>query len=241
MMIVLVAGMSFAGYVAVRVVGGQRGLLLTGFLGGLVSSTAVTLTFSGRAKQEPKLATLCALAIAVASATMFARVLAVVAVVDRPLLAVLAWPMGTMAGAGFAVSIWMWWRETHRESKAEAVPVRNPFELKQAVKFGLIYAVVLFVAKAADQAFGARGVYASSLVGGIADVDAVTLSMTELHRQGLAAGTATTGITLAAVMNTVIKAGIATTLGGRALGLRIGVIFAIVLACGGAALYATSR
>jgi len=241
MMIVLVAGMSFAGYVAVRVVGGQRGLLLTGFLGGLVSSTAVTLTFSGRAKQEPKLATLCALAIAVASATMFARVLAVVAVVDRRLVPALAWPMGTMAVAGFAISLWMWWRETHRESKAEAVPVKNPFELKQAVKFGLIYAVVLFVAKAAEQAFGNRGVYASSLVGGIADVDAVALSMTELHRQGLASGTATAGITLAAVMNTVVKAGIATTLGGKALGLRIGVIFAIVLACGGAALLATSR
>jgi uncharacterized membrane protein (DUF4010 family) len=241
MMIVLVAGMSFAGYVAVRVVGGQRGLLLTGFLGGLVSSTAVTLTFSGRAKQEPQLATLCALAIAVASATMFARVLAVVALVDRSLLELLAWPMGAMAGAGFAVSIWMWWRETHRASRSEAVPLKNPFELKQAVKFGLVYAIVLFLAKAAEQAFGARGVYASSLVGGIADVDAVTLSLTELHRQGLDARTATTGITLAATMNTIVKGGIATVLGGRALGVRVGTIFLIVLAAGGAALYAVPR
>lgn len=241
LMVVLIAGMSFAGYVAMRAIGGQRGMLLTGFLGGLVSSTAVTLSFSGRARQEPKLAALCALAIVIASSTMFARVLAVVAVVDRSLLWALAWPMGAMAAAGFGVSMWLWWRETHRGPKTEAVPVKNPFELKQALKFGLLYAVVLLAAKAAEGAFGARGVYASSVVGGMADVDAITLSLTELHRGGLNARTATTGITLAAATNTIVKAGIAVVVGGRALALRIAAIFAFVLACGAAALVAAAR
>lgn len=241
LMIVLIAGISFAGYVAVRVVGGNRGLLLTGFLGGLVSSTAVTLTFSGRAKEQPGLAPICALAITMASSTMFARVVAVVALVDRPLLSTLAWSMGAMALTGFSISLVSWWREAHRASKTEAVPLKNPFRLDQAVKFGLLYAGVLFVAKAAEQAFGARGVYASSLVAGIADVDAVTLSMTALHRGGLATKTAATAITLAAVVNTLVKATIATVIGGRALGLRIARTFFVILAAGGVALYVAAR
>lgn len=238
LMILLVAAVSFAGYVAVRVVGGQRGLLLTGLLGGLVSSTAVTLTFSGRAKREPELVPMFALAIVVASATMFARVIAIVALADRSLVQVLAWPMGAMSASGFGISLWLWWRQSRRGPKSDSVPLRNPFELQQAIKFGLVYAVVLFVAKAAEQGFGARGVYASSIVGGIADVDAITLSLTELHRGGLAAKTAATGITLAATTNTVVKATIATVLGGRALGGRIGLIFLAVLSAGAVALFA---
>ncbi|HRI72805.1 MAG TPA: DUF4010 domain-containing protein, partial [Polyangium sp.] len=155
MMILLVAGISFTGYLASRLVGQDRGLLLTGFLGGLVSSTAVTLTYAGKAKKESRLAPLCAVAIVVACSTMFARIVAVVAVVDRQLLSALAWSLGTMAVVGFLASVVLFLktRRMEAESKADpaeskssgnAVSLRNPFELKQAVTFGLLYGAVLF-------------------------------------------------------------------------------------------------
>lgn len=235
LMIVLVAGLSFAGYVGARAFGGRRGLILTGLLGGLVSSTAVTLTFSGRAKEEPSIVSLCSLAIVVASATMFGRILAIVAFVDRPLLAAITWPMATMGLVGFGAALWLYRREADKGAKHE-VPLRNPFELRQAVKFGLAYAVILFVAKAAQTTFGSSGVYASAVLAGLTDVDAIAISISQLHREGLGDVPAATGITLAVTTNTIVKAGIAAVLGGPALGKRVGTILAAVLAAGGLAL-----
>ncbi|MBI2894193.1 MAG: DUF4010 domain-containing protein [Deltaproteobacteria bacterium] len=235
LMIVLVAGLSFAGYVGARAFGGRRGLILTGLLGGLVSSTAVTLTFSGRAKEEPSIMTLCSLAIVVASATMFARVLAIVAVVDRPLLGAITWPMAAMGASGFGAALWLYRREADKGTKHE-VPLRNPFELRQAVKFGLAYAAILFIAKAAQATFGSSGVYVSAFLAGLTDVDAIVLSISQLHREGLAEMPAATGITLAVTTNTLVKAGIAAVLGGPALGKRVGTILVAVLAAGGVAL-----
>lgn len=220
-MIVLIAGISFAGYVAARVVGVARGLLVAGVLGGLASSTAVTLTYSGRARAEPHRAPLCAVAITAACSMMFARVLAVVAAVDRALLAPLAPSLGAMAAVGFAGS---WW--SHRRARAaepaevseEASGLRNPFELRQALSFGLVYAVVLLAAKAAQTWFGAAGLYASAVLAGLTDVDAITLSVTEMHRGGLSEGAAATAIVLASVTNTLVKAGIAISAGGALVG-----------------------
>lgn len=157
-MIALVAGISFAGYVAARALGEGRGLLVTGLIGGLVSSTAVTLTFAGRSKEEPKLAGVSAVAIGAASSTMFARIVAVVAAVDRPLLPTLALPLLTMALVGFAVAAFVYRRDVSGQKTSEPVPLKNPFELKRAIQFGLLYAVVLFVAKAAQTYLGSAGV-----------------------------------------------------------------------------------
>jgi len=236
LMTALVAGISFAGYVAARLVGSRKGLLVTGLLGGLASSTAVTLTLAGRSKESPPLTPLLAVAIVAASSTMFARMLVVVAVVDRPLLAALALPLGVMAITGYVVAIVLFRRDASRRSSSEPVPLRNPFELKRAVQFGLLYGAVLFVAKAAQIYVGSGGVYASAVLAGVTDVDAITLSLTELHRAGTDAGVATTGITLAAFTNTLAKAGMATIVGGWELGRRIVAAFLAMLACGAIAL-----
>jgi uncharacterized membrane protein (DUF4010 family) len=236
LMIALVAGISFAGYVAARFVGSRRGLLVTGLLGGLVSSTAVTLTFAGRAKETPPLVPLLAVGILAASSTMFARMLVVVAVVDRQLLGALAMPLGVMAASGYLIAILTFRTDARRSMSAEPVVLRNPFELKRAVQFGLLYGVVLFVAKAAQLYIGNTGLYASAILAGLTDVDAITLSLVELHRSGIDGSVAVTGITLAAITNTIVKGCIASIAGGRALGQRIGIAFLLVLAAGGAAL-----
>lgn len=239
-MIALVAGISFAGYVAARALGSDRGLLVTGLVGGLVSSTAVTLTFSARAKEEPKLAPLSAVAIGAASSTMFARIVVVVAAVDRPLLATLAAPLVTMAVVGVLVAAFVY-RHDVSGKRSEAVPHRNPFELKRAIQFGLLYGVVLFVAKAAQTYLGTAGVLGSAVLAGLTDVDAITLSLTELHRDGMAASTATLGITLAAITNTLVKAGLAVVLGGRALGKRVSVVLGSAIVAGGAVALLVTR
>ncbi|MBI4701059.1 MAG: DUF4010 domain-containing protein [Deltaproteobacteria bacterium] len=237
MMIVLVAGISFAGYVAARLVGSRRGLLVAGLLGGLVSSTAVTMTYAGRARSEARLAAVCAVAIVAACSTMFARIVGVVAVVDRPLLVSLAPSLGTMAAVGLVAAAWLYRRTGRvRAGPDEDVHLRNPFELRQAVSFGLLYGVVLFVAKAAQTYLGSGGLYASSVLAGLTDVDAITLSVAELHRGGLDSSTAATAITCAAVTTTVVKSAIAISTGGRVLGRQVATVLGLALAAGGGVL-----
>lgn len=235
-MVVLIAGISFAGYIAARVVGAARGLLVAGLLGGLVSSTAVTLTYSGRARSEPALAPLCAVAITAACSMMFARVLAVVGVVHRPLLASLAPSLGAMALVGFGASWWFYRRASGEavqgEGEGEGAALRNPFELRQALSFGLVYAGVLFVAKAAQTWFGSAGLYASAVLAGLTDVDAITLSVTDMSRAGLPDVSATTAIVLAAVTNTAVKAGIALWTGGPRVGRAVAMTLGAALAAG---------
>lgn len=232
LMIVLVAGISFAGYVATRMIGNRRGILVAGLVGGLASSTAVTLTFSGRAKQEPRIAAACTVAIVAACSTMFARVLAVVGVVDPRLLSSLAWPLGAMAVVGFAAALLLLKREGAGSGASEEVPLKNPFELGQAVKFGLIYAVVLLVAKAGQTYLGTGGIYASAVLAGLTDVDAITLSLVDLHLGGLATTTAATGIALASITNTIVKGSLALSLGGPALGKRVALALGLSLTAG---------
>jgi uncharacterized membrane protein (DUF4010 family) len=236
--VVLVAAVGFAGYVAARLVGSGRGLLLVGLIGGLVSSTAVTVTLSGRAKSEPKLVAPATVAILGACSAMFLRVLVVVGIVDFALFVSLAAPLGAMALTAAGIAVVMV-RGAHGKGKAgDGVSFRNPFELKSALAFGLLYAVILFVAKAASVYVGPSGLYASAVVSGLADVDAITLSLTELHRTGTSPSVAVTGIVLAVATNTLVKAAIAALVGGRALGGRVLLSMLGVLAAGGVGLLA---
>lgn len=239
LMTALVAGISFAGYVATRVLGARRGLLATGLVGGLASSTAVTLTFAGRSRETPAIASLAAVAIVAASSTMFARVLVVVGAVDRPLLASLLWPLGTMTVVGGAIAVVVYLRDRDLDRRGEPVKLRNPFELGKALQFGLLYGVVLLVAKAAQHYLGSRGVYVSSVLAGLTDVDAITLSLVDMHRGGLDARVADTGIVLAVITNTLVKAALAASIGGRALGGRVVGALGAALVAGSAALMLT--
>jgi uncharacterized membrane protein (DUF4010 family) len=219
-MIALVAGVSFAGYVAARLVGSRRGLLLAGLIGGLVSSTALTLALSARAKSQPDLTRLCGIGIVAGCATMFPRMLIIVGFVHFPLMVELALPLGAMTLVGYAGAVLAYVRGKKADSK-EDIAFRNPFELSQAVKFGLVYGAVLLISKAAHEYIGAGGIYASAALAGIADVDAITLSLAELERSRTIVGVAAPAIALAALVNTVVKATLATSLGGKQLGRRV--------------------
>jgi uncharacterized membrane protein (DUF4010 family) len=228
-MVVLISGVSMIGYVLMRLLGARQGVAVTGVLGGIASSTAVTFGLSEKAHEaEDPLAKCFALGIVIACTIMFLRMLLVISVIDPHLAHKLILPMALPVAVGAGAGILLWKQKGARqETKLE---VKNPMELGSAIKFGLAFAMVLFVARAAYQYFGSSGVYAAGALTGLADVDAFTISAAGLARQGvLAGGTAGGSILLAGAMNTLVKAGIAAFLGGRALRRVILPIFVVMV------------
>jgi len=231
-MVVLISAIGFVGYVLIQIVGPKRGIGLTGILGGLVSSTALTLSFAQKSREDDRLAKPFALAIVVAWTMMFARILAAVAVINRDLLDALWLPLSATGAAGAAYAAWLHFSD--RASPETEIQFSNPFEVGPALRFGLLYAVVLLVSRAAQLEFGDRGVLLSALVAGIADVDAITLSLSELSRtsQGLGLAAAASGVMVAAMANTALKGGIVLATASSSLRRRIWPAVVVVLGCG---------
>jgi len=225
-MVVLISAVSMIGYVLMRLLGARQGVAVTGALGGLASSTAVTFGLSQKAREAADtLAKYFALGIVIASTIMFLRQLLLTTVIDHTLGYDLILPVTLPTLIGASAGIYLW---RQRASQQEAaLEVKNPMELWSAIKFGLIFAVVLFVSRAAYQYFGASGFYLAGVVSGLGDVDAFTISAARLAQQGvLGHGTAGASILLAGASNTVVKGGIAAVLGGPALRRVILPIFA---------------
>jgi uncharacterized membrane protein (DUF4010 family) len=216
LMVVFISGISFLGYVAIKIVGPEQGIGITGFLGGLVSSTAVTLSFSERSKIDRNLAKPLALAITIAWTVMFPRVLIEVGVLNLSLLMVLWKPIVAAGLVGLGYCIYLFFSQ--RAKDKGDLEFSNPFDLRVAIKFGLLYGVVLLVSRATQFYFGDKGLFLSSIVAGFADVDAITLSIAELtNTGGVALDTASRAIVVATMSNTLVKGGIALIGGSREL------------------------
>ena len=237
LLVVTISGLSFLGYVAMKLFGAKRGLLLGAALGGLVSSTAVTLSFANRTKAEPKLAPVAAGAIAIAWPIMLGRVAVLVGIVDPPLLRTRAIPLAAMIAAAL-LGLLITFRRTDGD-KAE-LELKNPFELGSAIKVTLVFAIVLFAMKAAQHYAGSQGLYLASALGGTTDVDAVTLSSAKLAKDGLEPLVATVSILIAIAVNTIVKTGLAIGVGGWPLGKRVVIVGVLVIAAGAAALGVTA-
>jgi uncharacterized membrane protein (DUF4010 family) len=219
LLVVFVSGIGFLGYVLMKVLGAEKGIGLTGLLGGLASSTATTLSFAGRSKKTPALSAAFGSAIVLASTMMFFRVLIEVLVVYQPLTGSVMLPVGAMFLTGWIVFAILWRREQSTElSNQGAVELTNPLNLSTAIKFGLLFAVILMVTKAADSFFGTVGLYVASVITGLTDVDSITLSVSELAATDqIGHRVATVAIILAVLTNTISKAALALALGSREL------------------------
>jgi len=235
LLVLLISGLSLIGYVGSRWLGAQRGIVLTGLTGGLVSSTAVTLSFARQSREDGRAATSRTLAsgLLLAWCVMFGRVLVEVLVVNRALVPRLLVPFVTM-GATAALAAWMLlWRrgaaEDSSRSKAGEVPLRNPFSLTEASKFGAFFAVVLLVVKLVQLHFPGQGLYMVAGLAGLTDVDAITLSMAEYAKSG-DANVAVNAIVLATLANTMVKCGIAAGLGGAVLRRSVIIATAAIVA-----------
>ena len=236
-LVVLISGISFVGYFLTRILGAKRGLGLTGILGGLTSSTAVTAAMATEAARVPSLLSICAFSTVAANATMFVRVLVVVGVLDRPLALQLAWAVGAMSVVAIAAAILLWTRASKSDRGApagpEAVKLTNPFSIVPALKFGGFFVGILFVAKLAKIYLGDRGIYAAAAVSGLADVDAITLTIAEQTQAGdLDRTVGAAGVIIAVVANSVVKSGIAVYQGGWRFGRTVGISLGLATLAG---------
>ena len=217
LMVVLIAALNFIGYILVKVLGREHGFGITGLLGGLVSSTAVTLGFSQRSRSEPNLAPVLALAILLAWTVMYFRVVVEVGVVNFHLAKDLALGMLLMGTVSVSMCL-MLWRKGRSSKTAEVESGNNPFELGGAIKFGGLFAVVIFVASAAQAWFGDTGLYVAGALAGLTDVDAIALSMATLAQQNPdSTVTAARTIVIAVISNTMVKCGMAMWLGAPSM------------------------
>ncbi|WP_435104435.1 MgtC/SapB family protein [Arhodomonas sp. AD133] len=232
LMVILISAIGFVGHFAVRLVGARRGLLMTGLFAGLASSTALTLALSRAGRGNAVLPGSLAAAVIIASTTMFPRVLVEVAVVNAGLLPRLWWPMSLLTAVGVAGALALWIYERGAEREGEAPVFARPFELGTAVKFAAVLAVIMLLAEAARRQLGDSGVYAVAVLSGLTDVDAITLSLSNMARSELSGAVAARGIVLASVTNTAVKAGLVAGLAGAAMAWRVAAVLGPVVALG---------
>jgi uncharacterized membrane protein (DUF4010 family) len=234
LMVVLIVGISLAGYVAYKLLGKNTGTLLAGLLGGAISSTATTVSFARRTRAAPQTATIAAVVIMIAAAVSFARVIVEVAIVTPRWTAVIGPPLAAelLLLAALAGVVWLF----GRRADVELAEPENPAELKSALIFGALYAVILFGVAAAKHYLGDRGLYAAAVISGLTDMDAITLSTAQLvNADRLTATVAWRIILVAAMANTLFKGTLVMAVAGWRLGWRIAVLFGVAIA-GGAVL-----
>ena len=231
MMVVLISGISLAGYIALQVAGTRYGALFLGVFGGLASSTATTMIYAKNSKTNQAMLNLAAAVIVIASLVVILRLMVVSAVVAYGalpgLLPVLA------SGLLFGLSVALYnWRKMSRETELYVPDTRNPAELHTAIGFGLLYVAVLLGSAWMKDVAGSQGLYIVALVSGLTDVDAITLSSLRLFNLGqLSEHQTVTAITIAFLSNLAFKFGMVAFIGGKGLARQVAVGFGAI-ACG---------
>lgn len=231
LMVVLISGISLAGYTALHVVGTRYGALFLGVFGGLASSTATTMIYAKNSKTSHAMLNLAASVIVIASMVVIVRLMVVSAVVAYGALPGL---LPVLAGGllfGLAVALYNW-RKMSRETELYVPDARNPAELHTAIGFGLLYVAVLLGSAWMKDIAGSQGLYIVALVSGLTDVDAITLSSLRLFNLGqLSEQQTVTAITIAFLSNLAFKFGMVAFIGGSSLARHVAVGFGAI-ACG---------
>ncbi len=231
---VLIAVISFVGYVAVRAVGYRQGLAVAGLAGGLASSTATTAAMARLAPEHPDRVGALAGGAALANAVMALRVLAILSLINPELGLRL---VGPLTGVGLvyllAGALLVRSDPAGGEHAGEGPLVDNPLDLAIVLKFGLFLAVVMALSRLATHFAGPAGVYAVALLSGMADVDAIALAMGRQGAAEIGMQAAGVAVLLAVASNTVVKTTMGWMLGGRALGARLTLASILAMIAGG--------
>jgi uncharacterized membrane protein (DUF4010 family) len=228
---ILIAGVSFAGYVAVRAMGDEAGIAAAAVAGGVTSSTATTLSFARLGREHPEASRLLAGGILIAGVIMLLRVVAIAGALQPSLIV----ELGPAVAAGAAIlatgaAVLLLGRGTPKLGPSPVLTLKSPFELATVLKLAGLIAAIMVAAKIASTYVGARGLYLLAAASGVADVDALTLSVARLAGSQITATDAATAILLAAGVNTAVKAGMAAYLGGRGIGAPVAVASVLAIA-----------
>ncbi len=230
MMVVLISGLSLAGYVALRMTGQRYGAPLLGFLGGLVSSTATTLLYAKHSKLNDGMLRLSAVVILIASQVVLVRLMVVSGIISPAILKQLAPVMGLGLLFGLAATLFNW-KRLQNTGELPMPETSNPTEIHAALGFGVLFVIVLFCAAWLTDIAGSGGLYIVAIVSGLTDVDAIALSSLRLFQmEKLSSEQAVISISLAFLANMVFKFGMAASIGGIALARHIAVGFIAIAA-----------
>lgn len=246
LMVVFVSGISFASYLGVKFLGKKKGIGFTGFLAGFVSSTALTLSYSNESKKHPSIVNPFVFAIVLASSAMFFRLIVELGVLNPALLKKLILPLSLMGVTGCLLAFSYWRKKersaapTEHQLKKEAEKLESPFTLRPALKFAVLFGVILFLSKAAAIYFGTNGLYATSFFSAIFDVDAITVSLAKLAPLSIPEDIATKAILLAAATNTLSKGALFFLLGNRVAARSILMAFLVILVVGAVSFFAVA-
>lgn len=236
LMVVLIVGISLGGYVAYQLFGHRVGTVLAGVLGGTISSTATTVSFARRTAAAADHAGLAALVIMISSSVAFGRVIIEVFVAAPSQSMSIVPPLAVMLSYMFVLAVIVYLVVRHPPTTLPAQG--NPAELRAALVFGALYAVVLLAVAIVREYFGSAGLYVVAVLSGLTDMDAITLSTARLVERGkLAADTGWRVILLAALANLLFKGAVVVALGSRALTLRIVLLFTAAAAGAAGLLY----
>jgi uncharacterized membrane protein (DUF4010 family) len=228
--VVLISLLSFAGYLAIRVLGPKRGYLATGVFGGMVSSTATTAALARLAKQDRKSVAPLAAGIALANGVSVLRMLVIVTAIHPALAVAAAWPLGWFALVALACALLLWRFQAGR-GKGKAIEINNPFGLGPAIKLAAILATVQVLAAFLEDRFGQVGLQALAAIAGLVDADAISLTVARSAAGGAAIEPAVTALLIAVLANAVFKSVVLFSAGGKIAVWGIG---ALALMCSAA-------
>lgn len=236
LMVVLIVGIGLSGYVVYKMFGARAGTILGSIIGGLISSTATTVTYARKTSGDETLAPLGAQVIMIASCVSLSRVLILIGASAPHFFVTMGLPLGLMLGICCVIAAGMFF--ISRKEDSEMPAQKNPAEFKAAFIFAALYALVLIGVAYAKENFGERGLFAVAAISGLTDVDAITLSSARLAARGeIAAATVWRAILIAAMANFVFKFCVVAALGSRPLMLRVGAVFGMALVSGGLILW----
>jgi uncharacterized membrane protein (DUF4010 family) len=232
LMVVLVSGINLAGYVAYKLIGPQSGGAVAGLLGGMISSTATTFSFARRARSASSFNYVAALAIILATAVTVPRMAIEISIVNQQFLRY-AWPaLLIVFGASLVPFAYLWFSGRGRED-AEMPDVQNPVQLGAALIFGAIYGIVTLAMAAGEYYYGEAGTYLVSVISGLTNVDAITLSSARLAgRRDIPMALAQDVVVIAYLSNLLMKAVLAAIVGNRRLGKIVIASFGLTFVVG---------
>ncbi|TXD84452.1 MgtC/SapB family protein [Subsaximicrobium wynnwilliamsii] len=228
--IVIVSLINFIGYFLVKFVGSKKGIILTAILGGLISSTAVAWNYASKSKASPELSKKYSAGIIVASAIMFPRLALLTYIFNAAILIHLALPFALLTLVCIVATLLLMRKDDNKPDTN--IKLGNPLDMLNAIGFGAIYLLILFAVFYSNQFFGERGLYYSAFIAGLADTDAITISMAKFSLDSEKTQLATSVIIAATLSNMLVKLGITALKGSKTAGKRVSYAFGSVILVG---------